>query len=83
MHGIGFICQVVSAVLGMIGTTLLFFFSYSFEPFSGGVLGSPQIAARNELVRASNLRRKRWQLIGLAILWSSFVVQVIAIFLST
>jgi hypothetical protein len=69
---------LASAVLGAIGTIIMFFSSYAFEPFQGGVFGSPEITECNNRIRTKNRNRHRWQLIGLGILCLSFVVQAVA-----
>jgi hypothetical protein len=67
-----------SAVLGAIGTIILFFSSYAFQPLEGGVLGSDALTEFNNRIKAKNLRRHRWQLIGLGVLCLSFIVQAVA-----
>jgi len=69
---------LASAVLGAIGTIILFFSSYAFQPLEGAVFGSPEITECNNRIKAKNRRRHRWQLIGLGIICLSFVVQAVA-----
>ena len=72
---------LVSAGLGLAGTIFLFLGTYGFQPFEGGVFGSPEIQAHNARVKAKNKTRKINQRIGLALLSLSFAVQAIAVFL--
>jgi hypothetical protein len=64
-----------SASLGAIGTIVLFFNSYAFEPLQGGVFASDAITECNNRIRAENRRRLKWQRIGIGILCLSFIVQ--------
>lgn len=70
-----------SAVLGAIGTIILFFNSYALEPFEGGVFGSDAVTEHNNHVRDKNKNRLRWQRVGLAFLCLSFSVQAVGCFL--
>ncbi len=83
MNTLSFSLQFASAAFGCLGTVLLFSFSYSLEPFEGGVFGSDSINAHNERVRVKNLTKLRVQKIGFAILCLSFLAQFGALFVST
>jgi hypothetical protein len=72
---------LVSAGLGFSGTIFLFLGTYGFQPFEGGVFGSPEMQAHNARVRAKNKTKKINQRIGLALLSLSFAVQAIAVFI--
>lgn len=67
-----------SSILGAIGTTILFFNSYTLEPFEGAVFGSPSVTEHNNRVRIRNSRRLFRQRFGFALLCASFVVQAIS-----
>ena len=75
------VIALVSALLGIIGTGLLFFFSYTLAPDDGAVFGSQEVNAANEIVRLQNLRRTLMQRIGFALLCISFMAQAIEVFL--
>ena len=70
-----------SAVLGVIGTVILFFSSYALEPFQGGVFGNKDVREYNNHIRVKNSKRLRWQRVGLAFLVLSFSVQAVCSFL--
>lgn len=70
-----------SAVLGAIGTAILFLNSYADEPLIGGVFGSNAITEENSRIKARNRRRHKWQKVGLLFLCLSFFVQAVAVFL--
>ena len=69
---------LVSAILGAIGTIIMFFSCYAFEPLQGGVFGSDSVTECNNRIKAKNRRRYTWQRIGLGVLCLSFVVQAVA-----
>ncbi len=73
--------DIGSAALGFIGTLILFWKIYAFEPFEGVVFGSPDVYAHNEKVRARNRSRSNWQRIGLGFLSLSFLLQMIGPFI--
>jgi hypothetical protein len=72
---------LASAILGTMGTVVLFFNSYALQPFEGGVFGSDALTASNNAVRTANAKRVVRQRIGLASLCVSFAVQAVAVFL--
>ncbi|OLO11105.1 hypothetical protein BTW10_11600 [Chromohalobacter japonicus] len=75
------IAGLVSAILGTIGTVILFLASYALQSFVGGVLGSEEVNKHNEDIRVNNANRIRFQRVGLAFLCGSFCVQAVAVFL--
>lgn len=75
------IAGLVSAILGTIGTVILFFASHALQPFEGGVHGGEEVNKHNEEVKIRNASRIRFQRIGLAFLCGSFSIQAVAIFL--
>ncbi len=70
---------LLSALLGAFGTIVLFFNSYTLEPFEGGGFNSEAMQERNDQVKAKNKKRKFGQQIGLGLLCLSFVVQAISV----
>lgn len=77
----GQIAGLASAILGTIGTVILFFASHALQPFEGGGLGSEEVNKHNEEVKVRNASRIRFQRIGLAFLCGSFSIQAVAVFL--
>ncbi|WP_277810044.1 hypothetical protein [Chromohalobacter canadensis] len=75
------IAGLVSAILGTIGTVILFLASYALQPFIGGFFGSEKVNKRNEDIKVKNANRIRFQRIGLAFLCGSFFIQAVAVFL--
>lgn len=69
------------ALLGAIGTIILFFNTYSLEPLQGGIFGSLELDENNKKIKNKNLNRIFFQKIGLGFLCASFIVQAISIFL--
>ncbi len=72
---------LLSAILGIFGTVILFFSSYALQPLEGGVFGSDELYKWNARVRAKNKLRKIIQRIGLGLLCLSFIVQATIVFL--
>lgn len=70
-----------SALFGAAGSVVLFFWSYTLQPFEGGVMGSLEVMAHNDRVRISNRRRLPMQRLGLGLLIISFVIQGAAAFI--
>ena len=70
---------LTSAVLGAIGTLILFFSSYTLQATEGGVFGSPEITEHNNKIKAKNFKRLYWQRIGLGFLCASFAVQGLSV----
>jgi hypothetical protein len=75
------LAQLTSAVLGVIGTALLFFNSYALQPREGTVFGSSTVTAHNDRVKAENAWRLIWQRTGFGFLCGSFAIQIVAVFL--
>ncbi len=72
---------LASAILGAIGTVVLFFNSYALQPFQGGIFGSDALTASNNAIRTANTKRIVRQRIGLAFLCVSFAIQAVTVFL--
>lgn len=72
---------LASAILGAIGTVVLFFNSYALQPFQGGIFGSDVLTALNNAIRTANAKRVVRQRIRLAFLCVSFAIQAVAVFL--
>lgn len=75
------LAELASAILGAIGTVVLFFNSYALQPFQGGIFGSDDLTASNNAIRTANAKRVVRQRIGLAYLCASFAIQAVAVFL--
>jgi hypothetical protein len=67
---------LVSAVLGAIGTIILFCSSYTLEPSVGAPFGGRILEEHNERIKTNNAMHQRWQSIGFGILCLSFIVQI-------
>lgn len=71
----------LSAILGAVGAGFLYYGSYSLQPLEGAPFNGPELEASNARTEAKNKIRKQRQKIGLVLLFFSFSVQVIAVFL--
>lgn len=69
---------LASALMGLIGTVILFRSSYSLEPFEGMVWGGPEVTEHNRAVRVKNAKRSTWQRVGLGFLCLSFFIQALS-----
>ena len=67
-----------SALLGGAGTLILFFYSFSLQPYEGAVWGGPEVDKENSNIRRKNSRRIFMQKIGLSLICASFAVQLYA-----
>lgn len=67
--------QLVSAILGVAGTALLFFCSFADRPTEGAVFNSDPVRAANARITAQNIRDGRLRRIGFALLCMSFAIQ--------
>ena len=76
----GRLINLAAAVLGAIGTIILFSTSWSLQPLGGAQLGSDQLVKDNEGIRAKNAARALWQRVGLGLILASFVMQGVAQF---
>lgn len=72
---------LTSSVLGALGTALLFFGSFAFEPHAGSYYGGPEMQKINAAIAARNKIRKSTQKLGLILLGASFAVQAATVFL--
>lgn len=75
------VAQLAAAVLGFVGTAILFLTGYSLQPLEGAVFGSDAVERENQRIQARNIRRMLWQRSGFAFLCVSFFVQTAAIIL--
>ena len=66
---------VGAAFVGALGTALLFFGTYGFEPKEGAVWGGPTVDEWNKKVTSRNSRRRTMQRVGLSLLCMSFLLQ--------
>lgn len=67
--------NMAPGIIGAIGTTVIYFNSYSMQPLEGGVFGGPELSAYNDDIKRKNTKRLIFQRIGLAFLFASFVFQ--------
>ncbi len=72
--------KLASPVLGAIGTIILFISTYSIQSLEGSPFGGPELSKHNDRIRAENAKSRVWQMIGLAFLCASFLVQIAMIF---
>jgi hypothetical protein len=75
--------DLISALLGAAGTAILFNWSWALEPYERARWAGEGTAARLKAVTARNEARKRWQRLGLALLFLSFLAQIVGAFLPT
>jgi hypothetical protein len=66
---------IVSAIIGIVGTALLFFYSNTDIPFEAATWGGPETHENNEKIAAKNRSRKLKQKIGFGLLCLSFIIQ--------
>ncbi len=74
------ITGLTSAILGAIGTIILFIGSYALQPLQGGFFGSDAIDNSNNQIKVKNVRRLLLQRTGLVFLCLSFSAQAISTF---
>ncbi len=67
---------LIAAVLGLIGSGLLFYYSHTLVPHLGIMPGPGD----NERINQINRRWRLWQRIGFGLLTASFLLQGIAVF---
>ncbi len=72
---------LLSAALGAAGTGFLYRGTYGFEPYEGATFGSPEQQQRNSFIYAKNKSRQRSQRIGIVLLFLSFALQAVVVFL--
>ncbi|WP_210507404.1 hypothetical protein [Pantoea ananatis] len=70
--------QVAATLIGLTGTLIMFFNSYSLLPYEGATFGSDEIIEHNRKVRIKNQRMLVRQKIGIGLLTFSFLVQLIS-----
>jgi hypothetical protein len=66
---------IASAIIGIVGTALLFFYSNTDIPFEGATWGGPETQGNNERIAAKNKAWKLKQKIGFGLLCLSFIIQ--------
>jgi len=72
--------NVIAYILGAIGTSLLFFFSYTAVPSGASFYSGRGSSTHFDAVRAKNKRWTILQRIGFALLTLSFILQIVAAF---
>jgi hypothetical protein len=73
--------DLVSALLGAVGTGVLFGWSYAYEPYDLPTFSGPGTLDHIAGVRRRNWWRKRLQRFGLVLLFLSFIAQIVGVFL--
>lgn len=71
---------LLSASFGAVGTGFLYHGTYGFEPYKGAVYGGLEVQQINADIEAKNRSRKRSQRIGIALLFLSFILQAVTVF---
>lgn len=73
--------NLLSAILGAIGTLILFANSYALQPLEGAVWGGDEVTAENDRIKAQNLKRLKMQRVGLVFVCLAFCSQAASVFL--
>lgn len=73
--------QIISTLLGFIGTAIMFFNGYSLLPYHGGTFADHDTAEKNRIVRKKNKRMAVMQKLGMGALTISFLIQTISYFI--
>jgi hypothetical protein len=77
------ILALSSAVFGALGTTLLFFFSNTDQPYQGAAWGGDETGRANQRIREQNARWRKLTKLGYALLCVSFILQMVSVFAPT
>lgn len=72
--------QIASAVIGFIGTLIMFCNGYNLKPYSGATFGGPLTDEINKKTRRENKRIAIMQKLGMALLAISFFLQMVSFF---
>jgi len=66
--------QIAATFIGLIGTLLMFFNSYSLLPYESAMMGSDEIIEYDRLIRTKNHKMLVRQKIGIGLLTFSFLL---------
>lgn len=67
--------QIVSSVIGFVGTLIMFFNGYNLKPTEGAVWGGPEVDEHNKKIDRENKRIIIMQRLGMGLLTLSFLCQ--------
>ncbi|MGG6098323.1 hypothetical protein C7431_104541 [Pantoea allii] len=70
--------QIAATFIGLIGTLLMFFNSYSLLPYESAMMGSDEIIENDRLTRTKNHKMLVRQKIGIGLLTFSFLLQLVS-----
>lgn len=68
--------QIAATFIGLVGTLLMFFNSYSLLPYESAMFGSDEIIEHDRLTRIKNQKMLMRQKIGVGLLTFSFLLQL-------
>ena len=75
IHWLGRAVGLISALLGIAGSALLYLNSYAFFPYEGAAWGTPETEEYNRLTEIKNRRATAWQRVGFVLLCLAFAAQ--------
>ena len=67
--------QILSTILGFVGTLIMFLYGYNLIPYEGMTFGGDHTAENNKKIRRKNSRIKTMQKVGMGLLTLSFALQ--------
>ncbi|WP_261143833.1 hypothetical protein [Serratia fonticola] len=70
--------QIISTVIGFLGTLIMFFNGYNLKPYEGAVFGSDAVNEANKKITRDNKRIMVMQKIGMGLLTFSFLCQAVS-----
>lgn len=70
--------QIISTVIGFVGTLIMFLNGYNLKPYEGGVFGSDAVIEENKKIAKENKRIKVMQKTGMGLLTLSFLCQSVS-----
>lgn len=70
--------QIAATIIGLVGTLLMFFNSYSLLPYESAMFGSDEIIEHDRLVRIKNQKMLLRQKFGIGLLTLSFLLQLVS-----
>jgi hypothetical protein len=70
---------LVATLFGIVGTSLLFFYSNTDLPYQGATWGGPETAKHNAEIRTKNRVWRQRTKLGYGLLCISFVLQAVSV----
>jgi hypothetical protein len=70
--------QIASTAVGLFGTLLMFFNSYSLMPYESAMFGSDEVTEHDRLIEQKNKKMLLKQRIGVGLLTFSFMLQLVS-----